>query len=72
MATATWKARTSLIPVIGLLVLACMACGAGPALAQLDCELPGGVTPTSNLQVTAAQVEDGSVSLMDFPLCQHE
>ena len=37
MATATWKARTSLIPVIGLLVLAGMVCGAGTAWAQIEC-----------------------------------
>ena len=60
MATATWKAGKSLIPVIGLLVLA------APALAQLDCPLPEGVTPPPPLPVTAQEVEDGSASLMDF------
>ncbi len=72
MATTARKTRTSLVPVIGLLTLAAMIYGAGPASAQLDCELPGGVTHTSNLQVTAAQVEDGSAGLMDFTLAAKE
>ena len=68
MTTTARKTRTSLVPVIGLLTLAAMLYGAAPASAQLDCELPGGITPTSNLRVTAAQVEEGSASLMDFAL----
>ena len=68
MATATWKARKSLIPVIGLLALAGMASGAGPAWAQLECPLPEGVTPPAPLRVTAQEVEDGSASLADFAL----
>ena len=68
MATATWKARKSLIPLIGLLVLAAMVSGAGPAWAQLDCPLPDGVTPPAVPRVTAQQVEDGSASLADFAL----
>ena len=72
MATATWKARTSLIPVIGLLVLAGMACGAGPAWAQIECPLPEGVTPPAAPRVTAQQVEDGSASLADFALAAKE
>jgi len=66
MATATWKAGKSLIPVIGLLVLA------GPALAQLDCPLPEGVTPPPPLPVTAQEVEDGSASLADFAMAAKE
>ena len=66
MATATWKAGKSLIPVIGLLVLA------GPALAQLDCPLPEGVTPPPPLPVTAQEVEGGSASLADFALAAKE
>ena len=68
MATATWKVRASLIPMIGLLVLAGMASGAGSALAQLDCPLPAGMTPPADPRVTAQQVEDGSASLADFAL----
>ena len=66
MATATWKVRTSLIPVIGLLVLA------GPAWAQLDCPLPEGVTPPAVPRVTAQQVEDGSASLTAFALASRD
>ena len=72
MATATWKARTSLIPVIGLLALAGMLSGAGPAWAQLECPLPEGVTPPAAPRVTAQQVEDGSASLADFALAAKE
>ena len=72
MATATWKARKSLIPVIGLLALAGMASGAGPAWAQLECPLPEGVTPPAPLRVTAQEVEDGSASLADFALAAKE
>ena len=66
MVIATWKAGKSLIPVISLLVLA------GPALAQLDCPLPEGVTPPPPLPVTAQEVEDGSASLADFALAAKE
>ena len=72
MATATWKARTSLIAVLGLLVLAGVVPGAGSAWAQLDCPLPAGVTPPSNPQVTAQQVEDGSASLTAFALASKD
>ena len=72
MATATSKGRTSWIPVIGLLVLAGMVCGAGPAWAQLDCPLPEGVTPPAAPRVTAQQVEDGSASLTDFALAARD
>ena len=72
MATATWKARKSLIPVIGLLALAGMASGAGPAWAQLECPLPEGVTPPAPPRVTAQEVEDGSASLADFALAAKE
>ena len=66
MTTATRKAGKFLIPVIGLLVLA------GPALAQLDCPLPEGVTPPPPLPVTAQEVEDGSASLVAFALAAKE
>ena len=72
MATATWNVRTSLIPLIGLLVLAGMVSGAGPAWAQLDCPLPEGVTPPAAPRVTAQQVEDGSASLTDFALAARD
>ena len=68
MATATSKGRTSWIPVIGLLVLAGMVSGAGPAWAQLDCPLPAGLTAPPDPSVTAQQVENGSASLKDFAL----
>ena len=68
MATAISKAGTSLIPVIGLLLLAGMVSRAGPAWAQLECPLPAGVTPPSLPRVTAQEVEDGSASLADFAL----
>ena len=66
METATWKDRAFLIPVISLLVFA------GPAWAQLDCPLPAGVTPPSNPEVTAQQVEDGSAGLTDFALAARD
>ena len=58
---------TSMIPVVGLLVLAGAFFVAHPALAQtdLDCPLPPDWTPPS---VTAEQVENGSASLRDFAL----
>ena len=68
MATATRNTRTSLIPLVGLLALAGMVSGAGPAWAQLDCVLPEGVTPPAVPLVTARQVEDGSASLTAFAL----
>ena len=72
MATATSKGRTSWIPVIGLLLLAGMTCGAGPAWAQLDCPLPEDVAPPAAPRVTAQQVEDGSASLTDFALAARD
>ena len=72
MATVRWKARTSLIPVIGLLVLAGMVSGAGTARAQLECPLPEGVTPPAVPRVTAQQVEDGTASLTAFALASRD
>ena len=60
------KARTlltSMIPVVGLLVLASFA---PPALA--DCPPPPGMTPPAGPSVTAQQVENGSASLREFAL----
>ena len=72
MATAAWKVRMSIFPFVGLLVLAGMGLSPGPASAQLDCELPAGVTPPSAPSVTAGQVEDGSASLTDFALAARD
>ena len=72
MATETSKARTSLVPVFGLLALAGMACGSGPASAQLECPLPESVTPPALPRVTARQVEDGSASLTAFALASRD
>ncbi len=55
-------------PVVGLLVLAGVFSGAPLALAQDDCPLPAGVTPSPAPPVTAQQVENGSGSLRDFTL----
>ena len=65
--TRTLPTSTSMIPVIGLLVLAGAFFVAHPSLAQteLDCPLPPDWTPPP---VTAEQVEDGSASLRDFAL----
>ena len=67
MKTQTLPTSTSMILVVGLLVLAGAFFVAHPALAQtdLDCPLPPDWTPPS---VTAEQVENGSASLRDFAL----
>ena len=67
MKTQTLPISTSMILVVGLLVLAGAFFLAHPALAQtdLDCPLPPDWTPPS---VTAEQVENGSASLRDFAL----
>ena len=67
MKTQTLPISTSMILVVGLLVLAGAFFLAHPALAQTDlgCPLPPDWTPPS---VTAEQVENGSASLMDFAL----
>ena len=56
----------SMIPVVGLLVLAGLFSDASPAQAQGDCVLPEGATPPVEPHTTAQQVEDGSATLMDF------
>ena len=67
MKTRTLPISTSMLLVVGLLVLAGAFFLAHPALAQtdLDCPLPPDWTPPS---VTAEQVENGSASLRDFAL----
>ena len=71
MKTRTLPTSTSMIPVVGLLVLAGAFFLAHPALAQteLDCPLPPDWTPPP---VTAEQVENGSASLKDFALVMRD
>ena len=71
MKTQTLPTSTSMILVVGLLVLAGAFFVAHPALAQtdLDCPLPPDWTPPS---VTAEQVENGSASLRDFALAARD
>ncbi|MDE2810676.1 MAG: hypothetical protein OXN90_19860 [Gemmatimonadota bacterium] len=66
MKTRTLPTPTSMIPVVGLLVLASVFSNAPPALA--DCVPLPGTTPPATPSVTAQQVEDGSVTLKDFVL----
>ena len=68
MQTGTLPTRISLILTSSLFLLAGVLFNAHPALAQLDCPLPDGVTPLADPPVTAQQVEDGSASLTDFAL----
>ena len=68
MKGVTRKTRTCLSLALGVLVFAGTCFVVGPALAQLDCPLPEGVTPPAAPRVTAQQVEDGSGSLTDFAL----
>ena len=65
---------TSLILVVGLLVLAGVFADARPASAQTQeaCPLPDGMTPPADPPVTAQQVEDGSASLKDFALAARD
>ena len=72
MQPATWKTRTCLSLVVGLLVLAGICSGARPALAQLDCPLPAGVTPPPDPPVTAQQVVEGSATLAEFALAARD
>ena len=68
MAPTIWKAETSLIPMVGLLLFAAIVFGAGPAWAQFDCPLPEGVNPPVVPRVTAQQVQDGSATLTALAL----
>ena len=70
MKAGTLPTLTSMILVVGLLVLVGVFSDARPALAQTQeaCPLPDGVAPPPDPPVTAQQVEDGSASLMDFAL----
>ena len=71
MKTRTLPTSTSMIPIVGLLVLVGAFFVAHPALAQteLDCPLPPDWTPPP---VTAEQVENGSASLKDFALVMRD
>ncbi|MCY3683204.1 MAG: hypothetical protein OXH16_17550, partial [Gemmatimonadetes bacterium] len=60
----------TLLPIVGLLVLAGVFSNAPPALAE--CELPLGVMPPPDPSVTAQQVEDGSATLKEFALAARE
>ena len=66
MKTRTLPTPTSMIPIVGLLVLASVFSNAPPALA--DCIPLPGTTPPAAPSVTAQQVEDGSATLKDFVL----
>ena len=70
MKTQTLPVSTSMILVVGLLVLAGAFFVAHPALAQPQeaCSLPDDVAPPPALAVTAQQVEDGSATLREFGL----
>ena len=72
MKPVTRKTSTCFSLVLGLIVLAGFCSAVRPALAQLDCPLPAGVTPPEDPRVTAQQVEDGSVSLTDFALAARD
>ena len=68
MTSAARKAGMSMALAVGLLLLAGIGVDGRPALAQIECPLPDGVTPLAAPGVTAQQVEDGSASLADFAL----
>ena len=70
MRSRDWPTPTSMVLVVGPLVLAVVMFLALPPLAQTQdgCVLPEGVNPPEEPQVTAQQVEDGSAALRDFAL----
>ena len=72
MKGVTRKTRKYLSLAIGLLVFAGTCSVVRPALAQLDCPLPDGVTPPAAPRVTAQQVEDGTASLAAFALAMRD
>ena len=65
---------TSMILVVGLLVLAGVFSNVRPALAQTEeaCPIPASVTPPAAPRVTAQQVEDGSATVEEFALAVRE
>ncbi|MCY4514454.1 MAG: hypothetical protein OXC69_04875 [Candidatus Tectomicrobia bacterium] len=72
MKSGTPKTSKCLSLALGLLVLAGMVSGAGPALAQPDCPLPDGVTPPAAPRVTAQEVEDGNAGVAAFALAMRD
>ena len=72
MKSGTPKTSKCLSLALGLLVLAGMVSGAGPALAQPDCPLPDGVTPPAAPRVTAQEVEDGNAGVVAFALAMRD
>ena len=68
MEAGIWHTRTSLFPVVGLLVLVGVFSNVHVAWAQSqgECALPAGATPPPNPRVTAQQVEDGTATRKDF------
>ena len=67
-ASASWSTSTSMIRVLGLIVLGGLFFAVRPVPAQIECPLPAGVMPPADPRVTAQQVENGSATLMDFAL----
>ena len=74
MRARTFLTSAFMIPIVGLLVLADLFAGPGPAVAQGpgDCGLPPGVTPPPDPRVTAQQVVEGSASLEEFALAARD
>ena len=66
------KTKTSVLVIVGVLVLASVLSNARQASAQQACPpLPDG-SPPANLSVTAQQVEAGDASLKDFVLAARD
>ena len=68
----TLPTPTSMIPVVGFLVLGVVFSQARPAPGQADCELPAGANPPVEPHTTARQVEDGSAPLKEFALAARD
>ena len=72
MMTGTSQTANSMLRVAGILVLACVLCGAHNGLAQEACPLSPGLAPPAGPRVTAQQVESGSAGLMNFALAARD
>ncbi len=70
----TSSTSASIIPVVGLLMLAGVFFDPGPAAAQGlgDCVLPEGANPPTEPHTTAQDVENGSATLKDFALAARD
>ncbi|MCY3764165.1 MAG: hypothetical protein OXH06_01910 [Gemmatimonadetes bacterium] len=70
----TSSTSASIIPVVGLLMLAGVFFDPGPAAAQGlgDCVLPEGANPPTEPHTTAQDVENGSATLKDFSLAARD